>query len=258
MNKDKKRKIFGLAALAAGLIAFSSSVAYAWFTQGHKIARMQEVVPPNMIFLSAAHRKAEIYFQIGEVNTSAAATHKDYVFSVSGVGVQHYQLELAHTTNNPFTYTIYPAKCYEYDSSNPLAGTEGVNYVLFTAPKANTLGAPETITNIEDISTDTEKVYYYIIDSTSGAVAGAYQNEASNNPLLANSTGSQHTKTYNNGDLVQKNAEPLYWKSSSIDGNTNAFCDNYIIRVDWNGATLDNKTKETDIIYLFASAISAQ
>ena len=37
----------------------------------------------------------------------------------------------------------------------------------------------------------------------------------------------------------------------------NAFCDNYIIRVDWTGAVLDKKTKETDIIYLFASTTFA-
>lgn len=271
MNKDKKRKILGLAALAAGLIAFSSTIAYAWFSQSHKIARMQEVVPPNTIFLSAAHRKAEINFQIGEVNTSAAATHRDYVFSISGVGVPYYLLELAHTTNNPFTYTIYPATFDEYDDENPPAGTEGVDYVLFTAPKDNTAGAPATITNIDDISTETETVYYYKIDTTvdtdatwytdEGAVAGSYLNKASDGPLLANSTGTYHDKTYNNitgnVDVVQKNAEPLYWKSSAILGDSRAFCHNYIIRVDWGGAVLDKKTKETDIIYLFASTTTA-
>lgn len=267
MSSDKKRKMAQFSALAAGVLAFSSSVVYAWFSQNHKIARMQVVVPPNTIFLSAAHRKAEINFQIGEVNTSATATHRDYVFSVSGAGVQYYLLELAHTTNNPFTYTIYPATFGEYDENNPPPGAEGVDYVLFTAPKDNTAGAPATITNINDISTENVTVYYYKIDTNvdtsktwytnAGAVAGDYLNKASDAPLLANSSGTQHNNTYNNDDLVQKNAEPLYWKSSAIEGNTNAFCDNYIIRVDWTGAVLDKKTKETDIIYLFASTTFA-
>ena len=253
-------KILGLAALAAGLIAFSSTIAYAWFNQSHKIARMQEVVPPNMIFLSAAHRKAEINFQIGEVNTSTTATHRDYVFSVSGAGVQYYLIELAHTTNNPFTYTIYPAT---FSSTKP-NGTEGVDYVQFKATAQNTSGSPSTIAN--DVTAGT--TYYYTINGT--AVAGSYLNRNGDSfPLLANSSGTCHDKTYNNVqadpnnniaaniDQVQKNAEPLYWKSSAITGNASVFCHNYIIRVDWDNAVLDKKTKETDIIYLFASTTTA-
>lgn len=254
MNKDKKRKILGLAALAAGLIAFSSTIAYAWFSQSHKIARMQEVVPPNTIFLSAAHRKAEINFQIGEVNTSASATHRDYVFSVSGSGVPYYLLELAYTTNNPFTYTIYPAT---FSSTKP-NGVEGVDYVEFKATAANTPGSPSTITNIDDVTENT--TYYYTVNGA--AVTGSYLNrDGSSLPLLAQSSGPQHNKTYNNTtgnvDQVQKNAEPLYWKSSAIVGDTRGFCHNYIIRVDWDSAVLDKKTKETDIIYLFASTTTA-
>lgn len=253
MDKDKKRLLFRIFACVVTFLIFSSSVAYAWFSRQHKIARMQEVVPPNTIFLSAAHRKAEINFQIGEVNTSATATHKDYVFSVSGAGVPYYLLELAHTTNNPFTYTIYPAT---FSATKP-AGTDGVDYVSFVAPADNTAGSPSTITNIGDVTTGT--TYYYTINGD--AISGTFLNKASDSPLLANSSGTEHNKTYNNTagnvDLVQKNAEPLYWKSTTLTGDTNAFAHNYIIRVDWTGAVLDKRTKETDIIYLYASTTSA-
>ncbi|SFW32788.1 hypothetical protein [Ruminococcus flavefaciens] len=248
MDKNKKRLIFRFSTCAAAFLIFSSSVTYAWFNRQHKIARMQEVVPPNTIFLSAAHRKAEINFQLGEVNTSATASHKDYVFSVSGAGVPYYLLELAHTTNNPFTYTIYPAT---FSATQP-AGTDGVDYVSFVAPADNTAGSPSTITNIGDVTTGT--TYYYTING--GPISGKFLNKASDSPFLANSSGKQHDITYNNTtghvDLVQKNAEPLYWKSKTLTGNADAFVHNYIIRIDWTGATLDKKTKETDIIYLYA------
>lgn len=252
MTKEKKRLIFRISACVLTLLVFFSSVTYAWFSRQHNIARMQEVVPPNAIFLSAAHRKAEINFQIGEVNTSADATHRDYVFSVSGTGVPYYLLELAHTTNNPFTYTIYPAK---FSATKPKSGTDGVDYVSFTAPSENTTGAPATVPN--DVTVGT--TYYYTINGE--AISGTYLNAiGGSSPLIAQSSGTQHNATYNTGDnpdLVQKNAEPLYWKSTVLSGSSDAFCHNYIIRVDWDGATLDKKTKETDIIYLYASTTSA-
>lgn len=252
MNNKIKHRILRFSALGAALLVFSSCVIYAWFSQQHQIGRMQELVPPNTIFLSAAHRKQEIHFQLGEVNTNADATHKYYVFSVSGMGIPYYLLEMAHTTNNQFTYQIYNANCALYDSGNPPQGTNGVDYVLFTAPAENTVGSPASVPN--DVVTGS--TYFYTINGS--PITGSYLNDIENSsPLLAEQSDTYKSATYLPADQVQKNAVPLYWKSSTLTGDSNAFCHNYILRVDWTGATIDKKTKETDIVYLYASTTSA-
>lgn len=232
------------------LISLSISIiAYSWFGNQHEIGRMQEIVPPNNIYLSAAHREAEINFQIGEVNTNATDTHREYVFSVSGSGIPYYVLKMAHTTNNPFTYEIYPAS---FTMEQP-SGTEGVDYVKYTATGAHTTGSPETVPN--DIYEN--DVVYYIISGNS-PISGEYQNNLENSdPLLADPEANHHDRTYLENDQVQKNAEPLYWKSTAREGSANAFCHNYILKVDWTGETIDKTLKETDIVYLFASTSSA-
>lgn len=232
MNKDKKLKIKYVCAFIATLLVFFSSVVYAWFSLQHKLGRMQEIVPPNAIFLSAAHRKSEVYFQLGEVNTSADATHKYYVFSISGVGIPYYKLMLAHTTNNPFTYSVYPAT---FSTTKP-DGADGVNYVTFKAPAENTTGAPNSFNNISDITTGT--VYYYSVPENATAISGSYLNKMEDSsPYLANDT--KHSITYAPSDAVQKNAEPLYWQTGALQGDaSNAFCHNYILCVDWAGATM--------------------
>ena len=222
------------------LISLSISIiAYSWFGNQHEIGRMQEIVPPNNIYLSAAHREAEINFQIGEVNTNATDTHREYVFSVSGSEIPYYVLKIAHTTNNPFTYEIYPASF----ATEPPPGTEGVDYVKYTATGVHTTGSPETVPN--DVTADV--TYYYTINGAK--IGGSYQNDLENSdPLLADQDADHHDRTYLENDQVQKNAEPLYWKSTVREGSANAFCHNYILKVDWTGKT---------IIYLFASTSSA-
>lgn len=231
------------------LIALSISIiAYSWFGNRHEIARMQEIVPPNNIYLSAAHREAEINFQIGEVNTNATDTYREYVFSVSGQGIEHYVLKMAHTTNNPFTYEIYPAS---FTTGQP-SGTEGVDYVKYTATGVHTTGSPDSVPN--DVTANV--IYYYTINGAK--IGGGYQNDLENSdPLIADTSAVHHARTYLEDDEVQKNAEPLYWKSTVRDVNTNSFCDNYILKVDWTGKTIDKTLKETDIICLFASTSSS-
>lgn len=247
MKKLKKHwKLIAALMILASLSV--SIIAYSWFANQHEIARMQEIVPPNNIYLSAAHRESEVYFQIGEVNTNSTATYREYVFSVSGQGIPYYVLKLAHTTNNPFTYEIYPAS---FSTSKP-SGTEGVDYVTYTATGVHTVGSPETVP--DDVVADT--TYYYTIGGEK--ITGTYQNDMENSdPMIADPSASHHGRTYLENDLVQKNAEPLYWKSNTQTGSASAFCHNFILKVDWTGKTIDKTLKETDIVYLFASTSSA-
>ena len=182
MSKIKKRwKLLVIITLL--LILSASFVVYSWFGNKHEIARMQEIVPPNNIYLSAAHREAEIYFQVGEVNTNSTDNYREYVFSVSGQRIPYYVLKLAHTTNNPFTYEIYPATV----STTQPNGVEGVDYVKYEATGVHTTGSPDAVPG--DISgTGT---YYYTISGSK--INGNYQNALQNSdPLIADPSAAHH------------------------------------------------------------------
>ena len=68
---------------------------------------------------------------------------------------------------------------------------------------------------------------------------------------MAYKTGEYHDTTYSDNATVQKNAEPLYWQSTSLVSNGNDGIDNYVLVVSW---TKDDSVtdKETEMIYLTA------
>ena len=81
-------------------------------------------------------------------------------------------------------------------------------------------------------------------------IDGAYLNKDVETGL-ANRTGEYHDKTYSVYTTVQKNAEPLYWQSTSLVSNGDNGIDNYVLVVSW---TKDDSVtdKETEMIYLTA------
>ena len=101
---------------------------YAWFTVQRKAAEMYEVEAPSTLILSAAHREDSVNFEVKGIDADEILvdgngnpikdsnekdqkiTHKDYVFCVTGDSVDKFTIQLAYTTNNPFTYQIYAAK----------------------------------------------------------------------------------------------------------------------------------------------------
>ena len=89
-------------------------------------------------------------------------------------------------------------------------------------------------------------------------VAGDYINKTRQ---IANN--NLHDKTYAEGDVVQQNAEPLYWLSNkaedydkldysregkAADGQTDIYYRYYVLQLSW-----DIDQSETDIVYLLAS-----
>lgn len=86
-------------------------------------------------------------------------------------------------------------------------------------------------------------------DNPRKLIKGAYLNQ-DNESKLANNT--YHPATYGDYNFVQKNAEPLYWKSNSgecVCGEDGL--DKYILKISW-GASPNITDKETEMIYLTA------
>jgi hypothetical protein len=208
----------GIALLAALLVVLGIG-SLAWLNYQRGLETLTEIHSPVELRIGAGNQDAIYNLDLGNIDMTQG-TSKDFVFCVMGPANQSYVLQLAHTTNIPFTYTIYHAT--------------------------------ETGTPVEYIS-DQTYTYYYNEDSL---VQGAYLNEQDG---LADETYHGETYrslTAEDGsyDKVQANAEPLYWQTTgnetlpSGSGNTVRY---YILHLSWpQGSTND---KETDIVYLAAS-----
>ena len=237
MEEKRKSKIIYTVLLLC-LLGVAAGLTYAWFRQSYSLSTVAKIKASIRLDLAAGNGEDASRFQIGTVDTTGeGVTSKDYVIAVKKDKPTNYILQIGHTTNIPFTYTLYKA-------TEDNSGT--VIYV----------GA-DNITHKYKKS-DTE-------------IKGKYLNKISDDKILANSTGIYHEQTYESYSKIQENAEPLYWKSNDPTlGTGTDLVDYYILTVSWEkrpagqheDETNDKykyidgiEDKETDIVYISVSAI---
>ena len=234
MEEKRKPKIIYIALLLC-LLGVAAGLTYAWFRQSYSLSTVAKIKASIRLDLAAGNGEDASRFQIGTVDTTGeGVTSKDYVIAVKKDKPTNYILQIGHTTNIPFTYTLYKA-------TEDNSGT--VIYV----------GA-DNITHKYKKS-DTE-------------IKGKYLNKKSDDKILANSTGTYHEQTYESYSKIQENAEPLYWQSTDTLGSGTDLIDYYILTVSWEkrGSEQtksdddkykyidDIEDKETDIVYISVSA----
>lgn len=211
-------------------------------------------------------------------NKEQKITHMDYVFCVTGDAVDEFTIQLAYTTNNPFEYEIYAAKeLSEEEMLAEVTSTAGQEYpyVQYTLTGDRVAGLPTLTSDANNnyhLDAASPAKLYYKIDTTvsdnfatDGKYTGDYLNldtadtNGTNQNALA--SGTYHTKTYDQYSNVHIDSEPVYWQTkrvSAIPGTSNsnkqAFSRHFILRVKWDAGTLDNTTKETDIVYITIKA----
>ena len=236
MRNEMRSKIVGAAvrALIACVLMLCALFAstYAWYFSKKEIASYAPISTPESLYIGAGHRDIAndtfediryLYFE------EMDATHENYVdkvFCIYGKGVPSYKIQLAYTTNNPFTYSIYHA----------------------TESLSSSNGAVHCPTH-QNPSVD----YYYSINGAE--IGGTFINkQVVNGETIA--TNGKHTETYGSYANVQKNAEPIYWQTSSaeVGNNRSDFVNYYIIRVWKNGKSTNDR--ETDILCIAAKAFS--
>ena len=146
MRRMRKRSVSKKVrlAVALGLTVAVLIVApvYAWFSFQRKAAEMYKIEYPNSLFINAAHREDRIFFNLGGIDindfkldpytqkqvvdqdgNAVKVTQMMYAFSVSGSNTTTFRLQMAHTTNNLFYYTIYEAKQFsDYNAAKVAAG----------------------------------------------------------------------------------------------------------------------------------------
>lgn len=219
--KGKGKRLLAAFAMTAVILA-GSATAYAWFTYQRKISTITKINAPTALIIGAGEKESSQNIDIGEINVEDETKKKDFVFCVySDDSVSKYKLQLAHTTNIDFTYTLFPAQ-------EQSGGTDA------------------------EYTDESGNVHNY--SKSGSALTGAYLNLNSDGKTA---NDSLHKESYESYNKVQKNAEPLYWQTSEAinptKNNGQGFVDYYILEISWNDDVLNNK--ETDMIYITAGIV---
>lgn len=252
MNEKKWMNKFGnlstskkIQLISACLLSISIMVAlpvYAWFTNVRQASTVAKINSPAKLSIKAGKAEDIVQFKLSgiDVGDDETAGSRDFVFCVEGEDISSYNLQLAHTTNIDFTYTLYKAHT---DPNGDAIYTDSEGHIQKYAK-----GFEFTTTYGDYINKDT--------DGASGRKIG----------------NDEYTlKSYDNDEQKQKFAEPLYWQTKSpIDANDNdnkipcneynslynvtddkKFLNFYVLNVSWAAGAVTND-KETDILYITA------
>lgn len=247
MEQNGKCPIRKAVWIPAALIALAAAVilpVFAWFYRSELLA-YAPISSHEALYIGAGHieiadgefadatlEDVRYLYLEGVDLTDEDRDYFDYVFCVYGMTVSGFKLQLAFTTNNPFSYEIFDAT----EANAPSPGS-----VAYT-----THGA-------------TPATYYYT--ATGDAIAGSLLNldEAVSDEetvaLTDTSENSRHTTTYGSYNNVNKYGEPLYWQtdSSILTGVAKgAFAKYFILRIYKDGKEINDR--ETDVICIAAKS----
>lgn len=261
---SKKRIIQLLVSVLLTIMICASIPVLAWFSKQRKMAVLTNINAPYTLYLSSGNQESIVYLDMSSIDVgtpgSRVTTHKDYVFSVQGSwDINEYYLQLAHTTNIPFKYSVYRVAnndIYSVSQYENLSDTLKGTSVSYTTHSNGEGSSPQTIyytfrENETYTYNEADKQYGKVMDASN------YVNHAGDQLAVKNSSNTYYSQTYGetNTTRVQKNAVPLYMQAGPIKKNAETpngqdFCDYYILRVDWSEATNLRNEKETDEIYI--------
>lgn len=232
-NKRLKQRVL-VSVLIVLLILGIIGASFAWLFYWNRLNTISVLQIPSKISISGANRsemqKISLEMTSDDTQVDGRVTIRR-VFCIEST--DDFLLEVAHTTNIP-------------------------NMEIKIFPVSNDNSKPEkTSGSVQGFDNEAGRVFYY--DPNEGEmVAGDYINKTRQ---IANN--NLHDKTYAEGDVVQQNAEPLYWLSNkaedydkldysregkAADGQTDIYYRYYVLQLSW-----DIDQSETDIVYLLAS-----
>ena len=291
--------------ITAGLLTIALCVSipvYAWFTRERKAAEMFKVEYPNSLYINAAHREDRIYFDLDGIDVNNYIMDKDgniiykyyrgdteitqaqynedptgctkvaqkttkyrYVFAVSGDNTTKFTLQMAHTNNNMFSYTVYAAT--QYDTSTAASNAIRIPVVdeetgeqkidaesgepVYTAGDSNriiewTQHANSHNDNIiqveydEYTKSDTSPKYYVMATTP---INGNYLNNNDNDKIIINNIiiFDDISKIISNNNLA--NDDDKYYKANF---GTNSNVESHAIPSYWQADISANVTGDTN------------
>lgn len=230
--------------LLAGLVVFAAltliiGLMLAWFLGQQSASTVGVIKEPAAIAIYGPNQTYMSQFDLSydkeEVGDDGTVTIRR-PFCITSPS-QSIILYVAHTTNiNDLKITMHEAIDVTNDVTND---NNAANYIVGIDSRGNTYKwklkeNPWEFGNREGIDG------YYI-----NKKKDAYK-----------ATNDLHTKIFSNGDTVQENAEPLYWKPSKDylelsdkKDSEGRYIGNYLLEFTWT-----ESEKETDIVYLIAKS----
>ena len=274
-------KIEIVVALILTIVMCAAIPVYAWFTNQKKIAELAKIKAPDELYINAAHKEDIINLDMTSVDVTKKYTTTDngvltehditsqsFVFSVSGEWVNSYTLQIEHTTNNPFKYTICEGEIYKSIAEMKVKHSDcedrnddgSLKYIEYRATNVYDTAEMQKITNWGDdgLTIETGQLYYVWIGAevkNKNNQTGRYLNQTGSGTDNRYANDIYLDKSYESGTKYQKYAKPLFWQLKNIKASdTKApFYNTYVIKIDWTGVSnITDYKKETDIFYISA------
>ncbi|MDO5807880.1 MAG: hypothetical protein Q4P26_05735 [Lachnospiraceae bacterium] len=214
--KQERRKRRAIWAVASAALVLLAVPVLAWLYMQRSMETITEIKKPEILSIKAGDMQDIEQLELGTIDVSGDQRSKDVVFCVySAEAGKRYYLQLAHTTNIGFTYSIY--------KSSPPAEDGNITYLGKQYQKGESL-------------------------------PGGYLNLAEDQKHATNAYHDTTYKTYNHVQQAaeplywKSNAKETL--PSTQDANGEFYVNYYILHISW-GETVQNN-KETDMIYLMA------
>lgn len=229
-----KKKLVLLTLLCVAILGFVGGT-LAWFRHLQQLNTVALVQIPSKITLSGANRseltRISLELTPDDTQNGNQVTIRR-VFCIESTA--DFRLEVIRTTNiEGMDIKIYPVKATNSDlDSGTVKGNDGLNTYYYT---------PET-----------------------NFLEGSYLNKVADQYLAIQKGNDRtlHGENYVDGDTVQKNAEPLYWRTGTVqtyddqeyskedttDDGIKMCYRYYVMELSW-----DTTDQETDMVYLLAS-----
>ncbi|MDD4849980.1 MAG: hypothetical protein PHO10_04705 [Gemmiger sp.] len=230
ISQQKLRITAALLSVAAVTALLGS---YAWFYNQRGLRTMTEVEAPYQLTIYGGNKTEITEIDLSGINLDSTTRKAHFVFCVSGTSTEAYEIELAHTTNVPFTYSIYKTTQKTEDQQVP-------GDILFNK------------------SPDGKNYYYTLGESP---LPGHYINLGIASDLASTTDKAYEDtyKAYGSAATVQKRAVPLYYLLNNpitpptLPAGETTFYDYYILEVSWDESLVKTgNQKETDLVYLMA------
>ena len=233
MKRTKMKLVLSILLCVAVLGCIGGTLA--WFRYLQQLNTVALVQIPSRITLLGPNRselqKISLELTPDDITRDGQVTIRR-VFCIESTA--DFRLEVVRTTNiEGMDIKIYPVKAANSDlDSGTVKGNDGLNTYYYT---------PET-----------------------NFLEGSYLNKVADQYLAIQKGNDRtlHGENYVDGDTVQKNAEPLYWRTDTVqtyddlEYSTEDTTDDgikmcyryYVMELSW-----DTTDQETDMVYLLAS-----
>ena len=214
--KQERRKRRAIWAVVSAALVLLAVPVLAWLYMQRSMETITEIKKPEILSIKAGDMQDIEKLELGTIDVSGDQKSKDVVFCVySAEAGKRYYLQLAHTTNIGFTYSIYKASAPNEGSDITYLGKQYKKDDLLSGRYLNRADDGKHATK------DYHKTTYRAYDKVQQAAEPLYWK-------------SNVQETLPN----EKNA------------NEEFYVNYYILHISWNETVQNNK--ETDMIYLMA------